>query len=176
MVNESMADRFWPGEDPVGQLLDIRAPDGTTSRRTIVGLLQTARSWGTDIERRSELYVPYAQQPGSTLIYMVVRTEGAPPVTLPASIRTIVAAVRPDLIVDRLETMDTKLDRSVSAPRFAQMWLFGAFAAAGALSRGSGRHPSSPWWVSGAPSGNRGLDGSSAQAPIASPSKSCAKG
>jgi putative ABC transport system permease protein len=147
MVNEAMAERFWPGEDPVGQRLDIRAPDGTTSRRTIVGMLRTARSWGTDLDRRSELYVPYRQQPGSTLIYFVVRTQSAPPVTLPAAIRTIVAEVRPDLIVDRLETMDTKLDRSVSAPRFA-MWLFGVFAAAGALLASLGLAAVIAWWVS----------------------------
>ena len=67
--------------------------------------------------------------------------------TLPASIRAIVAEVRPDEVVDRIETMDTKLARSVSAPRFA-MWLFGVFAAAGAVLAALGLAAIIAWWVS----------------------------
>jgi len=147
MVNAAMAARFWPDHDPVGRFIDVQAPDRTQSRRLIVGILETARSWGTDREARSELFVPYRQEPGSTLIYFVVRTNGAASMTLPASIRAIVAEVRPDEVVDRIETMDTKLARSVSAPRFA-MWLFGVFAAAGAVLAALGLAAIIAWWVS----------------------------
>ena len=146
MVNEAMATRFWAGADPIGRLIDVQTPDGTRSRRQIVGILETTRSWGTDTERRSELYMPYRQGPGSTLIYFILRTNGAAAVTLPAEIRTIVSTIRPGQIVDRIEPMQASLDRSVSAPRFA-MWLFGAFAVAGGVLAAIGLAAVVAWWV-----------------------------
>lgn len=131
VVNEAMAKRFWPSTDPIGQAIDIHAPDRTVSRRRIVGIIGTARSSGTDLEQRSELFVPYRQQPGSTQIYFVIHTNGAPAATLASSVRTIVAEAQPDEVVDSVESIAAKLDRSLAGPRFA-MWLFGLFAAAGA--------------------------------------------
>jgi putative ABC transport system permease protein len=146
MVNEAMATRFWAGADPLGRLIDVEAPDGTRSRRQIVGILETTRSWGTDMEQRSELYMPYRQGPGSTLIYFIVRTNGRAAVTLPAEIRTIVSTIRPGQIVDRIEPLQASLDRSVSTPRFA-MWLFGVFAVAGGVLAAIGLAAVVAWWV-----------------------------
>jgi putative ABC transport system permease protein len=146
MVNEAMAERFWPGADPLGQVIDVQAPDNTRSRRQIVGILETTRSWGHDLERRSELYAPYRQAPGSTLIYLIVRTNGAPAVSLPVDIRRIVSTIRPGQVVDSIEPMQASLDRAVAAPRFA-MWLFGIFAVAGGLLSVIGLAAVVAWWV-----------------------------
>ena len=147
IVNAAMAERFWQGGDPLGQVITVRTPDKVDRRMTIVGVLATARSWGTDVERRSELLMPYDQGAGATLIYFVVRTNGAAAADLPARIRGIVSEVRPGQIVERVEAMQTKVDRSVAAPRFA-MWLFGVFAIAGASLAALGLAAVIAWWVS----------------------------
>jgi putative ABC transport system permease protein len=147
IVNEAMAARFWPRGDPLGQLVEVRTEDKVVAKRRVVGVVETTRSWGTDVLRRSQLYIPYAQAPGSTLMYVLVRTNGAPPQTLATDIRRIVADVRPGQVVWRVESLQTKVDRSVDAPRFA-MWIFSAFAAAGAALASLGLFAVIAWWVS----------------------------
>jgi putative ABC transport system permease protein len=147
IVNDAMAARFWPHGDPIGQLVEVKTGDGQIVRRQVVGVVETTRSWGTDLRRRPELYMPYAQEPASTLMYVIVRTNGAPATTLPADIQRIVAEVRPGQVVESVEPLQTSVDRSVAAPRFA-MWVFTAFAAAGAMLASLGLFAVIAWWVS----------------------------
>jgi putative ABC transport system permease protein len=146
MINEALAARFWPGANPVGQLIDVQAPDRTITKRQIVGIVHTTRSWGTDREERSELYVPYAQEPGSTLMYFLVRTAGPPALDLPAQITSRVTTLRPNQSVERIEPIDASLNRSVAQPRFAA-WLFGAFAAMAVGLAALGLSAVIAWWV-----------------------------
>ena len=147
IVNEAMATRFWPDGDPLGQILQVKSEDGVVTPREVVGVVETTRSWGTDVQERSELYAPYAQQPAATLMYVVVRTNGTASSALASDIRRIVAEVRPGQVVERVESLGTKVDRSVAAPRFA-MWIFTTFAAAGAALAAIGLFAVIAWWVS----------------------------
>ncbi len=146
MINEALAARFWPGADPVGQRIDVVAPDKTMTPRQIVGVLHTTRSWGTDREERSEVYVPYTQEPGSTLIYFIVSTTPTPPVDLASQITSTVTALRPNTVVDRIEPLQASLDRSIAQPRFAAS-LFGAFAVMAVGLAGLGLTAVITWWV-----------------------------
>ncbi len=146
MINEALATRFWPAGNPVGQLIDVQAPDRTVTRRQIVGIVHTTRSWGTDREERSELYVPYAQEPGSTLMYFIVSTAGPPAIDLASQIATRVTRLRPNQAIERIEPVDASLDRSVAQPRFAA-WLFGAFAVMAVGLAALGLSAVIAWWV-----------------------------
>jgi len=146
MINQALAARFWPAANPVGRMIDVQAPDRTVTRRQIVGIVHTTRSWGTDREERSELYVPYAQEPGSTLMYFIVSTAGPPAIDLPAEITSRVTTLRPNQAIERIEPIDASLDRSVAQPRFAA-WLFGAFAAMAVGLAALGLSAVIAWWV-----------------------------
>jgi putative ABC transport system permease protein len=146
MINEALATRFWPAANPIGQTIDVQAPDRTVTPRQIVGIVHTTRSWGTDTEQRSELYVPYAQEPGSTLMYFIVSTAGPPAIDLPAHISSRVTALWPNQAIERIEPIEASLDRSVAQPRFAA-WLFGAFAAMAVALAGLGLSAVIAWWV-----------------------------
>jgi putative ABC transport system permease protein len=146
IVNDTMAARFWPGGDPVGQVFSVELPDGRKTQRQVIGVAKTTRSWGTDRERRSELYMPYAQEPGSTLMYFILRVPGRAPLTLTSEIRAAFAALDPMQVVDRVEPIQAGLDRSVAAPRFAA-WLFGTFAAFGVILAALGLTAVIGWWV-----------------------------
>jgi putative ABC transport system permease protein len=146
MINEALAARFWPASNPVGQTIDVQAPDRTITGRQIVGIVNTTRSWGTDTEARSELYVPYAQEPGSTLIYFIVSTAAPPAANLAAEITSRVAALRPNQAIERIEPLGASLDRSVAQPRFAA-WLFGVFAAMAVGLAALGLSAVIAWWV-----------------------------
>ncbi len=146
MVNEAAARKFWPGADAIGQAVDVRSPDGVVTSRQIVGVIHTTRSWGTDTVERPELYIPYAQGGGSTLMYFIVGTAGAPPRDLPTQISTLASTLRPGQLVDRIEPLQASLDRAVQQPRFGA-WLFGAFAAIAVGLAGLGLAAVITWWV-----------------------------
>jgi predicted permease len=146
MINQALATRLWPAANPIGEVIDVQAPDRTVTKRQVIGIVHTTRSWGTDREERSELYVPYAQEPGSTLMYFLVRTAGPPAPDLPAQITSRVTMLRPNQAIERIEPIDASLDRSVAQPRFAA-WLFGAFAAMAVGLAALGLSAVIAWWV-----------------------------
>src|SRR5215213_2976677 len=67
IVSEKLAQKYWPGEDPVGKRIAFdRLPDGQTPRwREIVGLVGHVRNEGLEGESRGQYYVPYAQRPNN---------------------------------------------------------------------------------------------------------------
>jgi putative ABC transport system permease protein len=146
IVNEAMARRFWPNAEPLGRMVQTTAPNGTavTSRR-IIGIVRNTRSLGGNTDSKSELYWPYAQDPGPFL-FLIVRTAGPPDAALPSSIRAAVAAVRPGQVVDAIKTLQDTVDQSVTTPRFGA-WLFGVFAAMAVGLAALGLAAVIAWWV-----------------------------
>jgi len=59
IINELAAQRFFPGVDPVGQVITFRRPT------TIVGVVANVRLQGPEIDVRPELYVPLSEEPGA---------------------------------------------------------------------------------------------------------------
>jgi len=61
IINEAAARSYWPGEDPLGQHIDLEGwgPVGFE----IVGVSEDARFWGLGREASPEVYIPYAQAP-----------------------------------------------------------------------------------------------------------------
>ncbi|NIU66943.1 MAG: hypothetical protein GWN73_16570, partial [Actinobacteria bacterium] len=69
MINEALARRHFPEQDPVGEHLTIRFA-GTVSRE-IVGVLADTRPRGYESESRPEAYYPLSQIPSASLTYVV---------------------------------------------------------------------------------------------------------
>ena len=91
LVNETIARKFWPGENPVGKRIKL----GSTPERlpwiTVVGVVGDLRHGGLDVDPRAEIYRPYAVNPLGAPI-LVIRTEGDPsPLvnTLAATVRSV---------------------------------------------------------------------------------------
>src|SRR5207247_7328147 len=59
LVNQTMARRYWPQGDAVGQ--SITLDDGNDRPLEIVGIVSDVRHFGLDAEPRPELFVPFAQ-------------------------------------------------------------------------------------------------------------------
>ncbi len=127
VVDRFLAERYWPGGDPIGKR--ISRGDGATQGRgswTIVGVVGTIKHWDLAQEITKEtLYFPYAQTPNSSLS-LVIRTAGPPPAFI-AAVREAVLAVDPDQPVFDLKTMQARLDESLQ-PRRAPMLLLVVFA------------------------------------------------
>ncbi|HEX5724423.1 MAG TPA: ABC transporter permease, partial [Longimicrobiaceae bacterium] len=137
VINEALARRLWPGEDPLGKRLACCKGAGTTLWREVVGVAGDVRHFGLDASALPELYVPHAQAPAESWTWMdrsmtVVARSSAPPEALAAAARRAVLALDPDLPVYGVRTMEQVMARSTAATRFSLR----LFAGLGALGLG----------------------------------------
>ncbi len=127
VINETLARRHFPGEDPLGKRIVLNYPNPHTE--TIVGVVADMKRYGLDADARPEVYRPYLQLslfPGQ--MKLAIRTSGDP-LDLAAALRGAVLAVDPDQPIYSVMTMEQRLADSVASRRF-QILLFGIFAAA----------------------------------------------
>jgi predicted permease len=101
VVNEAMADLFWPGANPVGQRFRFaqsaspqRAAD--TAAVEIVGVIATAKYLFVNESPRPFLYEAIAQRPSRTT-FLVVRT-AVPALTLAGPLRSTISALHPEVV------------------------------------------------------------------------------
>ncbi|HKQ75459.1 MAG TPA: ABC transporter permease [Blastocatellia bacterium] len=125
LINNSMAVRHWPMEDPTGKKLTLTAA-GRVVTCEIVGVVGDVRPNGLDSVPRLEIYLPYAQFP-APLVTWVVRTTGDPLNEL-AAIKEKIREGNPTQTFLSIATMDQLVDRTISQRRFNLM-LLGSFAA-----------------------------------------------
>jgi predicted permease len=127
IVSRSLAQRYWPNEDPLGKRIRLGG-DKQEPWRSIVGVVGDIRQSGLDGEATREYYISYLQDNwGFTWdMNLVVHTTTEPATTVGA-IKNEVRAVDKNLPVFNVRTMDDLRARSV-APRRFNMFLLGSFA------------------------------------------------
>jgi len=125
VVNETLARRIWPGEDPVGKQLKQGWSDSTTPWREVVGVVGDVKFEGLTADTPMQVYVPMMQNPVRQ-VAAIVRTATPPEVIAPA-LRDVVGALDKDLPVYLVRTMDQLLDTSIARQRMS-MLVFGVFA------------------------------------------------
>jgi putative ABC transport system permease protein len=127
IVSEKLAQKYWPGEDPVGKRITFEGGPQQPRWREVVGVVGHVRNEGLEGESRGQYYVPYAQRPNNPDLFLVVRTEGDPS-PLASLVRGRIASVDKDLPVYKVTTMEKLVSDSLGQRRFS-MTLFGVFAA-----------------------------------------------
>lgn len=123
LINETLARRFFPGEDPIGKRLLVY----DEKPHEIIGVVGDARQWGLDKPPDPEIYFSYAQITFSENTTLVVRAT-VEPVSLSDGVRRVVREVNQDAPVYAVKTMTQVLDDSTSQRRF-QTVLMTSFAA-----------------------------------------------
>jgi predicted permease len=129
VINRTMAEKLWPGEEPIGQL--VRNNDERESYRArVVGIVEDVRQWGPENRALPEMYFPYTAEVwgpswavGSKL---VVRTRGNPR-ALVSSIRAALRQVDPHIPLSDVATMDDVVRLMTESRRFSVL-LVGLFA------------------------------------------------
>jgi predicted permease len=102
IVNEAMAQRFWPARDPVGQL--FRA-DGR--ELTVIGVARTAKIRTLEERPRPFVYLPFSQD-YSSLLWLVARTRGDANRVVPEVLAQL-RGLDPDLMILQTKTMERHL-------------------------------------------------------------------
>ena len=128
MVSRGLAERMWPGRNPLGKR--IRWAADTTSRgawRTVIGVVNDSR-YRELLQLRPNVYVPLAQQE-SVATFLIVRSR-LPLDALFRSLRQEVQEVDPGLGLVNAQPMTALLARPLAQPRFnaAVLLAFGVIA------------------------------------------------
>jgi putative ABC transport system permease protein len=127
IINEIMARRFWPNQNPLGRRLILGSTIGAdTTPRAIVGVVGNVRSAGLESEPGPAIYVPYFQNPWPTMS-VVIRASGDP-MSLAAEVRKAVLVLDSNQPVYNIRSLEDVLGASLAARRF-QVLLLGIFAA-----------------------------------------------
>lgn len=132
LINEALAHRYWPNEDPLGKQFRIhpgpRAPweaDLRDGWLTIAGIVGDTREGGWAAKQVGLIYLPFTQDPSRTM-RIVLRSDGDF-AALTAQVRHIVEGIDPEQPVTEVHTMDVFLD-SLLALRRLSMFLVLIFA------------------------------------------------
>jgi putative ABC transport system permease protein len=123
VINETMARRYFPDTSAIGKR--VRFNGGSEPWRQVVGIIKDVRHWGLDRDVNPEMYLPFDQQPSSTMTF-VLHTVGSPGTVVP-EITRLVHDYDPNLPLGATRTMDEVASRSLAARRWSAM-LLGMFA------------------------------------------------
>ena len=128
MVSRQLAERYWPGQDPIGKRLKIGAADSPNPWLNVVGVVGDVRQAGLYGDPRMDLYSPYAQERRAFIAPrdLVLRTKGDA-ASVAASVRQAVWSVDKDQPISNVQTMDQVFSAAISQERF-QALLLGLFA------------------------------------------------
>jgi predicted permease len=130
IINNAMARKFWPDEDPLGKQVGVG--DTRWPVRTIIAVVGDAKQRSLGETVAPEMYVPYTQNeikiwPSMQSMQVVLRTRSGPESVTTAA-REAVRSLDPDLPVANVTTLSGLIDHSMIQPRFV-MLLLGSFAA-----------------------------------------------
>jgi putative ABC transport system permease protein len=123
IINEKLAQRLWPGENPIGKRFHVWRDEKFS--REVVGVVGNTKQ-SLDEEANNQTYVPYAQDPTWSSLTFVVRTSGDP-TAFAGSVREALRSVDKTLPTYNLKTMDDVVT-TAAAPRRLPMLLLSAFA------------------------------------------------
>jgi putative ABC transport system permease protein len=136
VINDVMAQRYWPNESPLGKKLSFdQTGGGAPVWREIVGVVQGVRHSGLESEPEPQMYAPFSQfsMPFATL---VVRTYGEP-LAFSKALRRAVASVDPTEPVSGIKSMEQVLEQSIASRKFNAL-MVGFFAAIAMLAASIG--------------------------------------
>ncbi len=123
IVNQSFAEKFWPGEDPLGRV--IRRPDDDAEDLTVVGVSSNAKIRSLGESPRPFAYMPYAQN-YSSFLTVVARTSAEPEKTA-LELVTAARELDSELMIWEAKTLDRHL-AIVLLPARLSAWILSAFA------------------------------------------------
>ena len=131
IVNESFAERFWPGDDPIGKGVRVGRRDAQ-----VVGLMRDILHRDLQDVGRPAFFVPLAQRP-STHLTMVARTAPGSEDALLPLMRAEVRSLDDRLPVAVLQTMEQAVS-TILLPRRLVSWLLSVAGLLGMLLSAAG--------------------------------------
>jgi len=126
IINETMARRFWPGEEALGKRFKLGAAQSANQWLTVVGVVGDMRRQSLERQPIAQIFRPYLQSSERRLI-LLIRTTGEPTQLAPL-VRNEIRAIDKTVLVNGISTLESLLARNMGQRRF-QTWLLALFSA-----------------------------------------------
>ena len=125
IINETMARRFWPGEEALGKRFKLGPAQSDNPWLTVVGVVGicAARVWNANPSHK------FSDPPAKSerRMILLIRTTGEPTQLAPV-VRNEIRAIDKTVLVNGISTLESMLARNVAQRRF-QTWLLALFSA-----------------------------------------------
>ncbi len=123
VIDQTLANRYFPGRDPIGQQIRIR--DGWDAPRRVIGIAGAVKQAGLDSEPEPTLYVPHAQRPAFRMKIVVRSAMDTPKLT--RAVKEAVWSIDSRQPVYDIRSMGELIENSFATRRITFL-LLGAFA------------------------------------------------
>jgi predicted permease len=114
LVNDTMAERFWPAEDALGKRFRLY---GNSFFTEVVGIVETTKIQQLGEDPQSCVYLPFEQN-SSDVMTLYLRTAGDP-APLIAAVQREIRAMDPSVPIINPSTVGDVIDQSLFAPKLA---------------------------------------------------------
>jgi len=126
LVDQALADRYFPGEDPIGKVVDGLPPHVALGgffppSFEIVGVVEDVKYFGLSEPSDPSLYLPLAQAPFRRISFTLRTT--VDPESLVAAVRREIRAADPTVPISQVSTMERIVSTSVARERFSMLLL-----------------------------------------------------
>ena len=126
VISETMARRYWPGEDAIGKRLAAGRVTSDADWIQVIGVVKDVHQFELSADPKPQMYLSYRQAEFFWPEDLVVRTD-VDPASLAAAVRKAVWEIDKDQPVSNIRTMEDILADSIARQRFS-MLLLGVFA------------------------------------------------
>jgi predicted permease len=130
VISQSLAEKYWPNEDPIGQMIQFGNMDGDLRLLHVVGVVGDVRDYGVDEAVAPTLYANALQRLPTSGWTLVARAKSEPSTLVP-TMREAVRTLDPQLPL-RFRTLDQVFSSSLDQRRFSLV-IFGVFGATALL-------------------------------------------
>ncbi len=113
IVNRMFAERYWPGESPIGRLVNL---PGSSVQLTVVGVVENVKHYGLEKDAKVEVYRPYTRDFLTSKAFLLRTTND--PATYGPLVKQAILAVDPDQPIRDMGTMEWMIGRSIANPKF----------------------------------------------------------
>jgi predicted permease len=124
LINEAMARRFWPGDDPVGRKFKIGPQDADRPWYTVVGVVADIRRQGLERVPSPQIFEPLAQGPPRG-VDIFIRTSADDPLTMAKALQAAVHRAEKRAAVFGIARLDVQLEGDLRERRFQTILLTG---------------------------------------------------
>ena len=143
VVNRTLAEHYWPGQDPVGKRLKIGVPETPLPWMTVVGEIADIKETSADTETKNQFYTRASQFKTAVGSFappdMLTGNYGSitlrsqlPPEQMADSLRAAVRSIDPQLPLTKVESMEQVVEEGQASRRFNTV-IISSFAAAAVL-------------------------------------------
>ena len=143
IVNKTLAEKYWPGQDPIGKRVHIGVPETPLRWMTVVGEIGDIKQTSADADTQSQFYMPFGQFKNDLGQFAppdmlngdggsIVLRSAMQPEQMADSLRAVVRSIDPQLPLNQVESMDRLLAEG-QAPRRFNTALISSFAGAAVL-------------------------------------------